>query len=150
MNNDSFTLPPGSDDSSFADHLIQLSYTIQSVLIEIGSAHDLSLIQVRLLGILRDREPSMQQLAAYLNLDKSSITGLIDRAQRRGFVERIASAEDRRRFNVRLTSEGRQLASDAGAVVVQRIEQLAASLSEKERAQLMHSAVKIQTQSFAE
>ncbi|GMA61340.1 hypothetical protein GCM10025859_17800 [Alicyclobacillus fastidiosus] len=39
----------------------------------VGADYDLSIIQIRLLGILRDREPSMLQLAKYLNLDKSAL-----------------------------------------------------------------------------
>ena len=53
----------------------------------------------------------MNELARLLDLDKSSVTGLIDRAQRRGLVERVPSAADRRAVLVRLTDHGRSLAS---------------------------------------
>jgi MarR family transcriptional regulator, lower aerobic nicotinate degradation pathway regulator len=64
--------------------------------------------------VLRDRMRTMNELARILELDKSSITGLVDRAQRRGLVERVPSTADRRVVLVRLTSHGRSLAS-AGA-----------------------------------
>ena len=46
--------------------------------------------------MLRDRTPAMNELARLLGLDKSSISGLVDRAERRGLVIRIPSAEDKR------------------------------------------------------
>ena len=82
--------------------------------------HDLSIIQLRLLaatrllGVLRDREPTMKQLARLLSLEKSSITGLVDRAERRGLVARLPSPLARRSVLVRLTEHGRSLATEAG------------------------------------
>src|SRR5262245_54524928 len=105
MNNDSSANTHNSE-LSIVDSLAQLSFLVLSILSRVGAEHDLSVIQIRLLGILRDREPSMLQLAQYLNLDKSSITGLVDRAERRGLVERTISPNDRRGFNVRITSAG--------------------------------------------
>ena len=53
--------------------------------------HGLSVIQTRLLGVLRDRTPSMNELSQLLELDKSSVTGLVDRAEQRGLVTRVPS-----------------------------------------------------------
>ena len=61
-----------------------------------AAEHDLSIAATRLLGVLRDREPTMQQLARLLELDKSSVTGLVDRAERRGLVARAPSPPDKR------------------------------------------------------
>ena len=57
----------------------------------------------------------MNELARLLGLDKSSISGLVDRAERRGLVARIPSAEDKRTVLVGLTDEGRSLVSRAAA-----------------------------------
>ena len=64
------------------DAVVELSFAIQGVLGELAAEHDLSLTQLRLLAILRDREPTMLDLARHLKLTKSSVTGLIDRAER--------------------------------------------------------------------
>lgn len=53
----------------------------------------------------------MHELAKLLELDKSSTTGLVSRAERRGFVERVPSTTDRRAVLVSLTDEGRSLVS---------------------------------------
>ena len=90
------------------DALAQLSFLIQGTLAKHAAAHDLSMVQTRLLGLLRDREPTMQQLARLLELDKSSVTGLVDRAERRGLVRRTPSTDDRRAIRVKLDGVGRR------------------------------------------
>jgi MarR family transcriptional regulator, lower aerobic nicotinate degradation pathway regulator len=97
-----------------ADGLAQLSFLIHAILERRAREQDLSIIQLRLLGVLRDRKPTMNELARLLGLDKSSVTGLIDRAERRGLVMRVPSATDRRAVLVSLTDHGRSLAA-AGA-----------------------------------
>ncbi|MGG1555340.1 MarR family winged helix-turn-helix transcriptional regulator [Paenibacillus ferrarius] len=96
--------------------LVQLSFQIQGILARAGAEHDLSIIQIRLHGFLRDREPSMQ----HLRLDKSSITGLIDLAERRGLVKRMASPHDRREILVKVTDEGWRLIDTVGGEIVRR------------------------------
>lgn len=140
MNNDQTTNP---NDRSILDGLVQLSFTIHSILGRVGADHDLSIIQIRLLGILRDREPNMLQLAQHLNLDKSSITGLVDRAERRGLVQRIISPSDRRGFNVRVTPIGRQLIQVVSHEIDVQINAITTSLTQTERSQLAALANKI-------
>jgi MarR family transcriptional regulator, lower aerobic nicotinate degradation pathway regulator len=97
------------------DGLAQLAFVIHGMLELRAAEHDLSITQARLLGVLRDRTPAMTELARLLGLDKSSISGLVDRAERRGLVVRIPSAEDKRAVLVGLTDEGRSLVSQAAA-----------------------------------
>ncbi|SEU10481.1 MarR family winged helix-turn-helix transcriptional regulator [Paenibacillus sp. NFR01] len=140
MQNDLFH-PSG--ELSLIDGVVQLSFLIQGILGRVGAEYDLSIIQVRLLGIVRDREPGMQQLAQHLKLDKSSITGLVDRAERRGLVERIPSPNDRRAISVRITAEGRRLVETAGAEIEQQVEAALKHLNEAERSQLTRLAGKV-------
>ena len=57
-----------------ADGLAQLSFLIHAILERRAREQDLSIIQLRLLGVLRDRKPTMNELARLLSLDKSSVT----------------------------------------------------------------------------
>jgi MarR family transcriptional regulator, lower aerobic nicotinate degradation pathway regulator len=98
-----------------ADGLAQLSFLVQGILERRARELDLSIIQIRLLGVLRDRTPTMNELARLLGLDKSSVTGLVDRAERRGLVARAPSATDRRAVLVSLADRGRLLVSDGAA-----------------------------------
>lgn len=95
------------------DGLAQLAFVVHGMLELRAAEHDLSITQARLLGVLRDRTPSMNELARLLGLDKSSISGLVDRAERRGLVVRIPSAEDKRAVIVGLTDQGRSLVTQA-------------------------------------
>ncbi len=92
------------------DGLVQASFGVMALLSQVAAAHDLSVTQLRVLAILRDREPRMAELAAHLGLEKSSVSGLIDRAVRRGLVRRGVGGDDARAVRVGLTPEGRRLA----------------------------------------
>jgi MarR family transcriptional regulator, lower aerobic nicotinate degradation pathway regulator len=139
----------GSDE--FVDALAELSFVIQGVLTRTGGKHDLSHTQLRLLGILRDRQPSMQQLAHRLGLDKSSVTGLIDRAERRGMVRRETDPSDGRAVRVVITALGRELARQAAAEIRDALTVVTDPLSATQRAQLVRAArVVVETARAAE
>jgi len=125
------------------DALAQLSFLVQNALAELAAEHDMSITQARLLGILRDRAPTMNDLGRHLGLDKSSISGLVDRAERRGLVTRTASTVDRRAFHISMTAEGRRLAESVEAEYAQRIEALIATLPATDRRHLQRVANRI-------
>ncbi|MGW0484474.1 MarR family winged helix-turn-helix transcriptional regulator [Nonomuraea sp. NPDC003214] len=95
---------------ALVDALVRNTFEVVGVLTRIGAEHDLSLTQLRVLGILRDRRPRMTELAAFLGLDKSTLSGLIDRAEQRGLVARGRNAQDRRVVDVFITPAGLELA----------------------------------------
>ncbi|HEY4152675.1 MAG TPA: MarR family transcriptional regulator, partial [Pseudolysinimonas sp.] len=101
-------MPPTAE--TLVDALVRTAFDVMQVITRIANAHDLSLTQVRVMGILRDQQPRLSELAEYLGVDKSSISGLIDRAERRGLIERQRDEVDRRAWRVRLTTAGRELA----------------------------------------
>ncbi|MFI9381529.1 MarR family winged helix-turn-helix transcriptional regulator [Kutzneria sp. NPDC052558] len=130
-------------DLGVTDSLVQLSFLVQGVLARIAAEHDLSLQQVRLLGVLRDRELGMAALADVLELDKSSATGLIARAERRGLVQRAAVPEDRRAVRVRLTDEARRLVAVCAAEVDREMARLVQGLTETNRGRLSRLASQV-------
>jgi DNA-binding MarR family transcriptional regulator len=119
-----------------ADGLAQLSFLTQGLLEHRAREHDLSVVSIRLLGILRDRRPTMNELARFLDLDKSSVTGLVDRAERRGLVERVASTTDRRAVLVSLTEYGRSQVSAAAARFEADVSAVLEHLTPADRGQL--------------
>ena len=118
------------------DGLAQLSFRIQGLLEARASARELSPVAVRLLGILRDRRPTMSELARLIGLDKSSVTGLVDRAERRGLVERVRSPSDGRSVLVRLTDSGHALASEVAVGFAADVRALLRPLPAAERRRL--------------
>ena len=125
--------PAARKQLSPVDGLAQLSFLIQGLLERRAAEHDLSIIQTRLLGVLRDRTPTMNELARFLGLDKSSVTGLVDRAERRGLVDRVPSTTDRRAVLVSLTDEGRAFVSQAAAAFEADVSALLSRLPPRER-----------------
>jgi MarR family transcriptional regulator, lower aerobic nicotinate degradation pathway regulator len=107
--------PALQGELSAVDGLAQLSFVILGMLERRAAADDVSIAQIRLLGVLRDRTPTMNELARILGLDKSSATGLVDRAERRGLVRRMPSVTDRRAVLVSLADSGRSLISEVAA-----------------------------------
>ena len=70
----------------------------------------LSMAQLNILYTLkRCGEMPMSRLAEMLNVSLSSATGLIDRIEERGLVERTRVPEDRRIVLIRVTKAGEQL-----------------------------------------
>lgn len=118
------------------DGLAQLSFIVMGLLERRAAEHDLSIQATRLLGVLRDREPTMQELARLLDLDKSSVTGLVDRAERRGLVTRVPSHADRRNVLVRLTDNGRSQVSAAAVLFAADVTTLLGELPPRDRATL--------------
>src|ERR1700722_11793098 len=110
------------------DALSQISFLVQGALERCAGEHGVSLIQTRLLGILRDRTPTINELAELLGLDKSSTSGLVNRAQQRGLVRRVPSQLDRRSVRVRLTGQGRELVGDVSALFAADIAAMLAPL----------------------
>ena len=128
----------GNEELGIVDALVQVSFLVQTMLGRVVAQHDLSVIQLRLLGILRDREPAMQELARFLSLDKSSVSGLIDRAERRGLVRRTTTPADGRVIRVTLTPDGRRIGEAVSAEVARQIDGLVENLPAVARAQLAH------------
>ena len=127
---------PGEGDLGLVDALAQLTFAVQGALGRIAAEHDLSIPAARLLGIVRDREPTIGELATFLQLDKSSVTGLVDRAAERGLVARTASPVDRRSVRVAITAAGRELIDRGAAALEAEIAVLVADLSPAQRTRL--------------
>jgi DNA-binding MarR family transcriptional regulator len=135
--------PASGRDPGLVDALAQLSFLVHNALVDIGGRYDMSIIQMRLLGVLRDREPTMNSLGRHLGLDKSSISGLVDRAQRRGLVNRSVSPTDRRAVQVSITTAGRDLVDRAAAQFAERVEALVAGLPDADRRVLKELAERV-------
>jgi DNA-binding MarR family transcriptional regulator len=118
------------------DALAQTSFALMAVLTEVAAEHDLSLTQLQVLGILRDREPTMADLATFTGLERSTISGLIDRAAQRGLVTKTADAHDGRSVRVTLTKSARGLVPAMTAAIGDRITPLTGRLSSGEQKRL--------------
>ena len=77
----------------------------------------ISMAQLHILYTLqRSGEMPMSRLAEVLNVSLSNATGLIDRIEERGFVERTRVPEDRRVVKIRVTPEGSRMLDEIDAL----------------------------------
>jgi DNA-binding MarR family transcriptional regulator len=116
--------------------LVRASFLVNAVYAESAREYGLTVQQGQLLCVLMGRPYGMGDLGATLGLEKSSLTGLADRAVRRGLVRREPDPDDRRAVQVVLTEEGRELAEDFYAATCRRVDELAAGLSTQNRDRL--------------
>lgn len=116
-----------------AEALVRLSFDVMSRLSRLASEEDMSLTQLRMLAILRDRRPRMAELAAALGIDRSSVSGLIARAEQRGLVSREADSKDGRGVSVVMTPAGHAFTRPVARRVAAALEPLLAGLDSEER-----------------
>jgi DNA-binding MarR family transcriptional regulator len=75
-----------------------------------GAEFELSPVQCHVLHLIEPGRPlPMGRLAETLSCDASNVTGLIDRLESRGLVERRPSPDDRRVKVLHLTADGSRL-----------------------------------------
>lgn len=90
--------------------LVRFSFTQRASLPALAAELDLSPAQCHLLTQIEpDRPIPMGQLAGALACDASNVTGLVDRLESRGLLQRSPSAEDRRVKVLSLTPMGARL-----------------------------------------
>jgi MarR family transcriptional regulator, organic hydroperoxide resistance regulator len=76
----------------------------------VASEFELSPPQVRALGVLDPERPvPMSELAEALHCDNSNVTGIVDRLEDRGLVERRSASHDRRVKMLAVTGRGAEV-----------------------------------------
>lgn len=89
--------------------------------------------QAGILFILKQENgQSMTELSKALSMDNSTITGLVDRLEKLGFVHRNASPKDRRMFLIYITPEGEEESNRAKTVIQKANEKIKCGFSQKE------------------
>lgn len=103
-----------------------VAFAVMGALTRLAAQHDLSLTQLRMIGILRDRRLTISELALALGLDRSSVSGLVERTEKRGLVQREPNAHDARSVHVTISSNG----ADALALGTAEVGALLSSLTD--------------------
>jgi DNA-binding MarR family transcriptional regulator len=98
-----------------------LTDQVKQVIREAGDELGLTVAQVDVLRQLNALGATpMSRLAEILNCEASNLTGLVDRLELRGLVERQADPTDRRVRLLALTAEGEKASQDAWLAVTTR------------------------------
>jgi DNA-binding MarR family transcriptional regulator len=75
---------------------------------------------------------SQRELSDELVVDRSNVTGLLDRMEKAGWVRRADDAADRRIYRVRLTPEGRRLWEKADPLYAAAVARVTATLTARQ------------------
>lgn len=78
---------------------------------EVAQRHALTRLQSRALLALEDPLP-MRELAARLRTEPPNLTGIVDRLEARGLIERQSAPGDRRVKRIAITEAGRTVTKD--------------------------------------
>ncbi len=105
--------PTASIIADFRATMTELKCASSERLLRLG----VSMAQLNIMyTVQRNGEMSMSHLADTLNVSLSNTSGLIDRMEERGFVERTRVPEDRRVVMVRVTADGARMLEEVDAL----------------------------------
>lgn len=122
-----------TQSEGFGSRLVGLSVLIQRRYAQICADHDLTPAQAQLLCMVKDRPLGMSQLARVMGLAKNGLSGLVDRAEKRGLVQRETLEHDRRAIALSVTPLGQQTVDALFADVNKRLPDILDSISAAER-----------------
>lgn len=148
MANGETTKPPAPDvgthpDLGFMHPLAQLTSLVTTRVITLAEKNGLTPTQARILGLLLNGPQRMATIAQGLDIEKTAMTGLIDRAEARGLVERTVIPHDRRSTNVTATPAGKAAARAFYSQLNDTLEELIAELPPRDREAFRSYAEKI-------
>ncbi|MFO7783806.1 MAG: MarR family winged helix-turn-helix transcriptional regulator [Thermodesulfobacteriota bacterium] len=106
---------------------------------ELNKKHQISAAQLNCLIALYENGPmSSSQIARHIFVKPSTVTGIIDRLEQKGFAKRTRSSPDRRVITIELTLDGNRLAENAPPPIQQKIMDGLRSLSIEETESILH------------
>lgn len=89
--------------------------------------------QAGILFLLKQNDgQTMTELSKVMGIDNSTLTGLVDRLERSGFVRRKASPTDRRMYRIHITPEGVRESDKAKPVIEGINDEIKSGLSNEE------------------
>jgi MarR family 2-MHQ and catechol resistance regulon transcriptional repressor len=109
--------------------------------------HNLSLPQLHLLSVLKEEGGILTtgEIGRAMIKASQTITGLVDRLEEPGFVERVFDRRDRRKTWVRLTEKGERKLGEAMPVANRLAEEISAVLTDEELQQFQAKSDKLRT-----
>ncbi|MBL0090635.1 MAG: MarR family transcriptional regulator [Ideonella sp.] len=115
-------------------YIRRLQQIAVAIFLEETEAHGITPVQYAALFAAR-RDPGLDQrtLAATIGFDTSTIGGVIDRLERRGFIERHASPTDRRVRLLHVTPAGSALLDTVVPAMLQAQKRILAPLAPAQR-----------------
>ncbi|MGC4937815.1 MarR family winged helix-turn-helix transcriptional regulator [Kribbella sp. DT2] len=122
-----------AQDTELVGALVQLMHKLQDLYAESSRPLGLTPQQAHLLCVLLAGPFGMTELSRIMSIERSSLTSMVDRLERRELVERQADPGDRRACRIALSAPGTKLAHQAHSAYTDRIAELTAGLPATQR-----------------
>jgi MarR family 2-MHQ and catechol resistance regulon transcriptional repressor len=107
-------------------------------------SYDLSIETFQILEFLYNKGPQpIQKISDTFSIPSGSITYVVDKLEKKGFVERLPIPGDRRKTNVTLTGEGRSYFDHIFPKHVEAISDNLSFATDEEKHELIHVLKKI-------
>jgi DNA-binding MarR family transcriptional regulator len=130
-------------DTELVGSLVSLMHNLQDLYAETSRPLGLTPQQAHLLCVLLGGPQGMTDLSRILSIERSSLTSMVDRLERRSLVARNAHPTDRRACQIALTPEGHTLADQAHTAFTDRVEALTTLLTPATRKTLAKAITQI-------
>ena len=107
---------------------------------ELNKKYQVSAAQLNCILTLYENGPLLSsQIAKHMMVKSSTVTGVVDRLENKGLVERLRNSHDRRMITIQLTEAGKKLAENAPPPIQQRVIDGLKNLTEVEKDQIVAS-----------
>ena len=111
---------------------------------ELSKIHSISAAQLNcLLALFENGSLPPSQIAKYMLVKSSTVTGVVDRLEQKGLVRRVRNSPDRRIVTIELTGAGNKLAENAPPPIQQKIVDGLKKISESEIDEIVFSLTKL-------
>jgi len=111
---------------------------------ELNKTYSISAAQLNCLLALYENGPlPPSQIAKHMLVKSSTVTGVVDRLEQKGLVQRLRISSDRRVITIELTQTGKRLAKNAPPPIQQKIIDGLKNISEKEKDNIVFSLSKL-------
>lgn len=102
--------------------------------------------QLRALVFMKNYgEISMTELCAKLNIEKGSLTSMIDDLSKKGYVYREKNLKDRRKYMIVITEEGNKIAADFTEKLSNDLEEKFFKLNNEDREKYLEAIETLET-----
>lgn len=112
-----------------SDHTKQIIYSIRRLMQaselytkELNKKYQVSTAQLNCILTLYEYGPlPPSKIAHHMMVKSSTVTGVVDRLEKKGLAERMRNSPDRRVITIQLTKAGKKLAQNAPSPIQQKI-----------------------------
>ncbi len=98
---------------------------------------NLTSVQAMVLGFLTEEDQiTSSELGRRTELDSATLTGILDRLEAAGYLERKSNPDDRRSIHIHLTAKGKALGNEATALLLKANSEFLQVLDDAQRKEL--------------